>query len=95
MGREPMRRRERREAHFRVRHEGMAERAPLPNSAARAYFSGIDKHDSNQFGIRSCVKIELNQLFEPPSHTWCRGEKCCIPWRAVGERVTFISYAAW
>jgi len=94
MGKEPLRRRERREAHYLVRHEGMAARKPLAPEAVRLLIRGIDKHNANSFGVRSCVTMELDALYVPPSHAWC-GEQCWMPWPAVGTKTTFISYAAW
>mmetsp|Transcript_33235 Transcript_33235/g.108663 ORF Transcript_33235/g.108663 Transcript_33235/m.108663 type:complete len:312 (+) Transcript_33235:73-1008(+) len=95
MGRETLRQRERRAAHFRVRHEGLADRAPVDAATVQRCLRGLDKHNCNHFGVRACVRMELDGLHEPPSHAWCGGTRCLLPWPAVGKRTTFIAYAAW
>ena len=95
MGRETLRQRERRAAHFRVRHEGLADRAPVDAATVQRCLRGTDKHNCNHFGVRACVRMELDGLHEPPSHAWCGGTRCLLPWPAVGKRTTFIAYAAW
>ncbi|EOD19322.1 hypothetical protein EMIHUDRAFT_458748 [Emiliania huxleyi CCMP1516] len=95
MGRETLRQRERRAAHFRVRHEGLADRAPVDAATVQQCLRGLDKHNCNHFGVRACVRMELDGLHEPPSHAWCGGTRCLLPWPAVGKRTTFIAYAAW
>ena len=91
MGRETLRQRERRAAHFRVRHEGLADRAPVDAATVQRCLRGLDKHNCNHFGVRACVRMELDGLHEPPSHAWCGGTRCLLPWPAVGKRTTFIA----
>ena len=93
MGRETLRQRERRAAHFRVRHEGLADRAPVDAATVQRCLRGLDKHNCNHFGVRACVRMELDGLHEPPSHAWCGGTRCLLPWPAVGKRTTFIAAA--
>lgn len=50
MGREPLRRRERREAHYKI-HNGAA-RKPLSAEALNQLFLAVDKRDMTQFGVR-------------------------------------------
>lgn len=90
-----MRHRQRREAHFLLAHNDMTKRVQLSPEAVRQKFRSIDRRNPGCFGVLSCVKMQVNELYDPPSHPWCKGPKCCIPWPAVGTCVTWISYAAW
>ena len=51
MGREPLRRRERREAYYKI-HNDTVTRAQLSSEALTQLFVAIDKRDMKSFGVR-------------------------------------------
>ena len=51
MGREPLRRRERREAYYKLQNNEVA-REPLSPEALNQLFLAVDKRDMTQFGVR-------------------------------------------
>ena len=65
--------------------------APVDAATVQRCLRGLDKHNCNHFGVRACVQMELDGLHEPPSHAWCGGTRCLLPWPAVGKRTTFIA----
>ena len=57
MGREPLRRRERREAYYKI-HNDTATRAQLSPEQLTQLFAAIDKKDMKSFGVR-CALLPL------------------------------------
>ena len=51
MGKESLRRRERREAYFKI-HNDQTERTLLSSAELSALFAAVDKKDMTQFGVR-------------------------------------------
>ena len=51
MGREPLRRRERREAYYKIHNDACA-RKPLSTDGLNQLFIAVDKRDMTQFGVR-------------------------------------------
>jgi hypothetical protein len=93
MGREPLRCRERREAHYKIRNDA-CERKPLSAAELNQLFLAVDKKDMTQFGVRKLADVQLNGLQAPPpsAHLATPAEAAEL---MEAHTLTVLSYAAW
>lgn len=93
MGREPLRCRERREAHYKIRNDA-CERKPLSAAELNQLFLAVDKRDMTSFGVRKLADVQLNGLQAPPpsAHLATPAEAAEL---MEAHTLTVLSYAAW
>ena len=93
MGKEPVRRRERREAYFKIQNGGAFPRARLGPEQMATMFAAVDKRDMTAFGVRTLVNLDLDQLGTPPPSAHLSTSEAVALMEA--PTLTLLSYAAW